>query len=85
MPGKAWQVASIVFTALVLLLLTVGLVRIIDQKGVIGGLFASDIVAGVLALVAAWLGTKPNSSIRSILILAIFFFFLARIAQYMLL
>lgn len=44
----------------------------------------SDIMAGVLAIVASYLATKNNPGIRITLLLALFFFALGRIAQFML-
>ena len=71
-----------VLTGLVIIGLLIIAVIIIDERGKVGALYVCEAIAGILAFWAAYLGTKSNPTIRAILLPAIFFFVLARIAQY---
>ena len=79
------QVLLNVLTALTVLILGGGLIYIIQQHDLRGAWYASDVVAGGLGLWAAYWSTKQNPNVPAILIGAIFFFALGRIAQLMLL
>jgi hypothetical protein len=68
--------------AIGLVILLIIQIAIIGQKGAVGALLISDSFAGGLALWAAYSGTKQNPNIRAILIGAVIFFILGRIAQY---
>ncbi len=87
MNKKSQKVISWVLTILTiagLLALLIITSKIMNQKGIIGVLLVCDVIAGGLALWAAYIGTKQKPNVRAILIGAVFFFVCGRIAQYML-
>ena len=84
MCNKLKNIISIIFSVLIGVgLVSFGFIIVahIEFKGLVGALFWGDIIAGTLALVAAWLGTDSDSNTRPILILAIFFFVFTRIGH----
>jgi len=78
---KRYPIVFVVLAVIGLFALLVLSVWLITTKGLVGAMFISDFIAGIIAFAAAYVGTKSNPSMRSLLMLAILFFVLARLAQ----